>query len=230
MKSFGDIKRFRPGIPSLEKASTVDIDRRKGDKVVIFPAKRIRSWQRGKVEYINIGKEFWKALCQRLIDEGITPVVFQNNFTHDVSPDFADKCAYVVSKNILQVLGVMRHIGCVVDVFSGISRLAIAARCPFVCVDERARFHYTKDYEIDDLCCEKMPRHYVFSFSTMLLTGTVEDWNNSVVNQLIGQIKTFLPTLTTGLEDANQSEVMVDYGKVRDRKFKRMGIRFIKKY
>ena len=54
----------------------------------------------------------------------------------------------------------MRMTGCVLDVFSGISKLALAARTPFIYVDDRARYVSLKEVELDDIGnCLVVPFH-----------------------------------------------------------------------
>jgi len=231
---FKDIKRYFPSIPSASKINSVfmnDLTKHSGQKVVIFPSTRIRSWQKGKNSLVPPLKDFWIYLTQRLLDAGITPVIYQNNFTYDLSRDFADKCVYLVSKDILEVLSCMRQVGCVLDMHNAVSRLAIAARCPFVCVDERIRFIEEKEYEIDDLCCQKIPKQYIFSFSSFLITGDKSYWGDSIIDNVIVRLQNFLPTLDRDeWPSTSESEETVSYNSVRERKVKRLGTKFIRKY
>lgn len=232
--TFKEIKRFLPDVPSVSRLSgdfKNELSRKQGNKVIIFPAQHLRSWQRGQTDYMRVPKEFWGKLIERLLAEGLIPVVYQNYLTYDMSPEFTDKCIYIVPKDISQVLAAMRAVGCVIDIHSGISRLAIAARCPFIAVDERVRYDSHKDYEIDDLCCSAIPRQYYFHFSTMLMTGTTQDWNTSLIDNLIIKINKFLPSLDRDqwMSTAESYEA-VSYESVRKRHAKKYGIRFIKKY
>jgi hypothetical protein len=140
-----------------------------------------------------------------------------------------DKCLYLVPKNVLDVLAAFRHIGCVLDVHSGISRLAIAARTPFLSVTERRIFVDDRDYEIDDLCCDGLPRQYIFSFSTMLLTGGPAEWKVSIIDNIVARLKEFVPTLRgMDLPSTNESYESTPYERVRQRKAKRIGCAFIR--
>jgi hypothetical protein len=122
----------------------------------------------------------------------------------------------------------MRHIGCVLDVFSGVSRLAIAARTPFVCIDERKRFMTHKEYEIDDLSCEGLPKSYMFSFGGLPLVGGPDEWKVSLVDGIVAKLKEFLPVDQSHLPSTKESYESVSYDLVRERKSRRMGIHFIK--
>ena len=56
--------------------------------------------------------------------------------------NWIDRCVFVEEHDILQVLdSFMRATGCVLDVFNGLSRLALLARCPYLCIDERSRYN-----------------------------------------------------------------------------------------
>lgn len=233
-ETFKETKRFLPEVPSISRLSADlknEMGKKQGTKIFIFPTKNMRSWQRGKIEYLSVPKDFWVKLIERLIAEGLIPVVYQNYLTYDMSPDFTDRCIYVVTKDVSQVLTAMKSVGCVLDIHSGISRLAIAARCPFIAVDERIRFTDHKDYEIDDLCCQEIPKQYIFHFSTMLMYGNVDDWNTSLIDNIVVKLNKFLPTINYDkLMATNESYETVSYDSVRKRKAQKLGVRFIRKY
>lgn len=229
--TFGEVKRFLPEVPSASKMTTefkTQMERRQGQKIVVYPATKMRSWQQGKTVYLPVLKEFWTALIERLIEEGYVPVVYQNWFTYDMSRDFVEKCIYLVPKSISDVLAAFRYVGCVLDVHTGISRLAIAARCPYVSVMERQSFVEDKDYELDDLCADGLPKQYIFSFSTMLMTGGPSEWKLSVLDNIVARLKDFTPSLKDGkLPSTNESYEAVSFDRVRERKARRMGVTFI---
>ena len=230
MQDFGGIRRYMPELPgsNVYDRFEQELAAKEGQKILVYPTKKIRSWQKGVSKRLGVQKEFWQHVIQSFIDEGYVPVVYQNYFTYDMSTDFADKCLYLVNEDIIYVLGAMRRIGCVLDMHSGISRLAIAARCPFVCLDERMRFIQEKDYEIDDLCCEKTPKRYVFSLGGLLLHGTPKEWDASFLDNFVKHTKDF--TLTLNRDDWMSSKEVdeeVSYDIVRQRVAKRMGVRFI---
>ena len=229
--TFGEAKRFLPEVPSASKMTTefkTQMERREGQKIVVYPATKMRSWQQGKTVYLPVLKEFWTALIERLIEEGYVPVVYQNWFTYDMSRDFVEKCIYIVPRSISDVLAAFRYVGCVLDVHSGISRLAMAARCPYVSVMERQSFVEDKDYELDDLCADGLPKQYIFSFSTMLMTGGPSEWKLSLLDNIVARLKDFMPSLKDGkLPSTNESYETVSFDRVRERKARRMGVTFI---
>jgi len=229
-KEFESIRRYLPELPgsNILDGFQNELTNKKGQKVVLFPSKKIRLWQKGECKRIDVHYDFWGHVIEKLLKEDITPVVYQNQFTYDMSTKYSNECLYLVNDNILYVLAAMRQVGCVLDIHSGISRLAIAARCPFVCLDERMRFIKEKDYEIDDLCCEKIPRHYVFSLGGLLVGGSPNDWDASFLDNYINRLNSFLPTLNRdNWMSPTEQNGEVSYDLVRNRVAKRMGVKFI---
>lgn len=226
---FKEVRRFFPEIPAENMISNIStqLQNRKGNKVLVYPVKKMRSWQHGVNEYLPMPREFWVHLVNRLIADDFIPVVYQNVFAYDLSPDFGEKCVYLATPSILDVICVIPLVGCVLDIFSGISRLAILARTPFLCSDERERYINHKDYEIDDLCCEFLPRRYIFSFSALLLTGTTKEWDMSLVDNIMVSLQRFVPGLGSNFYPTKESDEVVSYECVRKRESKRMGITFI---
>ena len=117
----------------------------------------------------------------------------------------------------------MRLTSCVLDFFSGISRIAVMARCPFLSVDERARYVSSKEFELNDLCIT-FKHKYVFSFGSILNSGNYKEMGDLVVNN----IKEFVPKLTDKLLSSLESYIDVSYDLVKSHKEKKFGIRFIK--
>ena len=123
----------------------------------------------------------------------------------------------------------MRACGCVLDIFDGSSRLALAARCPFLCFDERQRFNAVKEYEINDLCGRGLPRQYIFSFAALVEKGDPNVWRTNVFDHLVLRLK----EMTAGLDRDSwpapvESNDIVPYDAVRKRKLKKFGTRFIR--
>lgn len=227
--TFTKVNRYLPDIPSETRISggfRVQLSRKDGRFVVVCPVTKMRSWQKGKSVYLPISQEFWSALLESLLERGYSPVVWQNWFTHDMSKEFADRCTYLVPSTILDVLTAMRYIGLTLDIHSGVSRMAMAARCPFISVDERLRYMEEKDYVIDDLTCGSLPRKYIFSFSTMLMVGSKKEWQESLFDTLLNQLDNF--DVGNNWGSTRESYEEVSYENVRKRKAKRMGIHFIK--
>ena len=228
-KTFLQLKRYLPEILSetrITEGFRLQLSRKTGRKIVICPVMRMRSWQKGKSVYLPISMNFWSVLLEQLLDHGYAPVIWQNWFTYDMSKEFVDRCIYLVPSTISDLLTVMRYIGLTLDVHSGISRMAIAARCPFVMVDERLRYREEQDYAIDDLSCEGLPHKYVFSFSTMLMAGSEQEWRASLFEVLLSQLDAFQPGENWG--SPRESYEVISYDKIRKRKARRMGVHFNK--
>jgi hypothetical protein len=228
-QEFTELKRYLPEIPSesrITEGFRLQLSQKTGRKIVVCPVTRVRSWQKGRSVYLPVPQDFWSALLKFLLDHDYSPVVWQNWFTYDMSKEFVDRCVYLVPSAISDLLTAMRYIGLVLDVHSGISRMALAARCPFVSVDERLRYVEEKDYAIDDLTCERLPHKYVFSFATMLMDGDERDWQASLFETLLSQLLTFQTGDDWG--STNESYETISYDKVRKRQAKRMGVHFIK--
>jgi hypothetical protein len=230
-KDFPEVERFLPEIASANVISEdFKLKLSNNEKnIVVYPATKMKSWQRGVSKNLPIQKEFWINLVDELIKEGYNPVIYQNWFTYDVSKDLADKCTYLVPKSISDLLAGMREVGMVLDVHTGISRMAIAARCPFLSVTERSIYIGDKDYEIDDLCASNLPRQYIFSFSTQLMTGTIQEWKISLIDTFIKRLNIFYKSIDNKkLPSTNISFEKVSNLSIRKRNKKRLGVNFIK--
>lgn len=228
-EDFQEVRRFLPEVPSSTKLSESflkEMARKPGRKVVVHPVTKMTAWHRGEAVHVPVLKSFWDTLLEMMLSAGYMPVVYQNWFTYDMSREFTDRLVYLVPRNVSDIIAAMRHIGLVLDVHSGISRLAIAARTPFLAVDERLRFIESGDYEVDDLCCDT-PRKYIFSFSTMLSTGTPSEWKDSLLDNIMVNLKEFNPTDSGNWGATKETYEKVSYERVRERRAKRLGVTFI---
>ena len=232
IKEFGSIRYWLPEVPAsniLGKFSA-EIANKQGKKVVLYPVKNIRAWQQGKCHYRDISKNFWSYVIEKLLSEDLIPVLYQNSFTFDMSPEFTDRCLYLVNEDISHVLAAFREIGCVLDIHSGISRLAIAARCPFIVLDERIRYINQRDYEIDDICCDGIRKLYSFSLAGMLMSGSPKEWDASFMDSFITKIHTLLESFKKeDLISTAEIDEDVSSDKIRNRASKRLGVKFIAK-
>jgi hypothetical protein len=124
----------------------------------------------------------------------------------------------------------MRATGCVLDLFSGISRIAIAARCPYLMMDERAKHVALKEYEIDDLCATGLPRDYIFGFPTIIRSGDPNLWKLNIFDLTLKRLEVLAGKIDpNNLPSTSESNEVVTYDQVRKRKIKRLGPRFIKR-
>lgn len=229
---FQIVKAFLPMVPSssiLEARFVQEVAHRKGFKVFVMPTKHMKGWKMGRPYNFRVRREFWGALLDRLVKEGHTPVVCQNYTTYDMSADHNDRCVFLREDDVSRIMGAMRLTGCVLDVFNGLSRLATAARTPFVACDDRLRYAGQKEYEIDALCGPELPRQYIFTFPTIIEAGDPPAWETSVFDSVAVRLRAFLPTIDrNSLPSTSESTFEVPYSVVRERKAKRIGARFVK--
>lgn len=228
---FVDTKRFLPFVPSstiLGKDFNRDLSVKAGYKIFLHPSLFYKKWINGRSLNFPVAKEFWVELCEYLLEKGFHPVVWLNGLSHDISPDLAGKCIFIKETDVIRVLAAMRATGCVLDVFSDISRFAILARTPFVALDERCRYKNLKEYEIDDICGANFS-NYIFTFST-LINGYSKSWSRDIFPTIVQRLEHILPNLnrenwpTTG-----ESIELVNYKeKVRKLTLKKIGTHFIK--
>jgi hypothetical protein len=231
VERFGNIKRSLPMIPSrgiLGVEFNRALANRPGYKIMIYPTTHVKVW-RHKLENKKIDKKFWVALVERLLKEGLTPVVLQGFNTYDISRDFSEKCIYFTDKDISKVMSAMRSVDCVLDVFNDISRLACIARTPYLTCMERTRFINQKEYELDDLCVDDLPKQYIFNFSTILDIDSEEIWNLNIFDNIISRLNLFLPDINKdALPNTSELTEEISYKQVRVRKMNRLGTKFIK--
>lgn len=227
------VKRFLPMIPSsaiLGKDFNRRLNEHGGYKVFVAPSLFIRQWHLGKTVNIPAPRSFWIELVNRLIQDKFVPVIWNHYLTHDISEEFTDKKCVVFSDNdISNVMSIMRATGCVLDVYNGTSRLALCARCPYMALDERQRYIATKEFELDDLCGLKVPKQYIFSFSTIISEGNSEIWKADTFKNITNRLNNFLPALSRDQwPSTSESNEIVRYETVRKKKVKKIGARLLK--
>jgi hypothetical protein len=230
---FKHVKVTLPSVPSsaiLGDKINKELGKRQGYKIFYYPAIYIQTWRQGCSQLLKSPKEFWSNFAKRLCKEGFVPVICKNVFTYDISNEVGDEAIYFTEHNFYKVLGAMRALDCTLDVFSGISRLAIAARSPFVACDERSRYVSTKEYEIDGLCCpDELPREYLYKFAVKVESGDLGLWESGLYVNIIRKLNCLLPDLDRNkLPPASEGTHVVPYEKVRQQKVRRYGTRFIK--
>lgn len=231
-QEFKEIKRFLPEINSFSSLQE-DIKRQflknEGKKIVIYPSLKMNSWQRGSSVSLPIVKDFWVYLVEKLIKNNFDVVVYQNYFTHDVSKEFADRCVYLNFNEISKILSCIREAGLLLDIHSGISRFAIAARCPYLAVVERQLFVYNKVYEVDDLCAKDLQKKYIFSFASQTTTCSKEEWDVTVLDNVFNKLNSFLPEINYDkVPSTAGSYDTLSRDSIRNIVSKRLGTHFIK--
>jgi len=145
-----------------------------------------------------------------------------------MSDEFASGCVYLTSEDLGVVLSAIHSIDCVLDLYSGISRLAMAARKPFISVDERKRYKISKDDIIDQLA-SVAPNQYIFSFSVMILNSAEENWDGNIINNIVKKMEKHIPQWSGREWDTTVDKyIPVSYDKIKETNRNRLGIRFIK--
>lgn len=231
--AYRHVKRYRPMVPSsalLGKDFNRDLAMKAGYKVFLWPSRFLHTWKNGRVRMERTNRDFWLALVRRLLDEKIVPVLWRTPLAYDLSADFLEQCVYLNETDLLRTAGAMRAVGCVLDVFNGVSRLAALARTPFLCCDERQRHMNVKEYEVDDLLGPDVPKQYIFTFSTIINGGvTSEVWNGNLFNNVVGRLNALFPVLDRNEWPAtSEATEIVPYEKVRTYNIKKLGVRLLK--
>lgn len=229
---FWDKYKFVRGfLPTVSSATGVnrelsrELAMRGGYKVFLFPAKYVMDWRFGTPTMLPIPETFWVGLTKFLMAQGITPVLWDHPWGHRI----VDDCLHYRETDIGKVLAVMRVVGCVLDVFNDISRLATAARCPFVSFVDRAKYIAMKEYELDDLFAYTLPKQYIFSFPTIIEGGSLESWNPNIFTPLIKKLNSFLPSLNReNWPSTGEINEVISYDRVRRKKLKKLGTKFIR--
>lgn len=227
---FKHVKVFLPHVPSLASmgAEFARSLGQKENKVFVYPSKDLYCWRNGRTEKIRSPVEFWISLADFISSAGFFPVICSDGCAYDFSSEFNKNCLHMKNLNALEVLSVMRTCGCTLDVFNGISRYSIAARSPFVCLEERQKFNYSKDYEINDLCGRDVPREYIFSFCA-LIKGDKSVWRSNIFDHLVVKLsKLHEHADRESWPPTAETNEIVPYDSVRKKKNKRLGTRFLR--
>jgi hypothetical protein len=230
---FKHVKRTFLNIPSatfLGNEFLQELGRKPGHKVLTSPSTHIRTWQHGKLVYTKTPKQFWVDMYEHFLKNNITPVVYAGLNAHDITPEMTDRCLYIHDPDVLKLYAAMRAVGCVLDVFTGLDRWAVAARTPFVSLDERQRYFEQKENEIDGLCCpEGLPRKYIFLFPTIIEYGALDVWKVNIFEPITAKLLSFLPVLDrSAWPSMSESNEIIPYSNVSKKKMKKIGTKFIK--
>lgn len=233
-KNFFDrFRHIKVSLPTISSTASLGIDfakhiNEKELKVFIYPAREINTWRMGKNEKIKVNKEFYLDLINHLVKNNYYPIVYRDLFCYDTSIELNENCIHIWDQDMNKVLASIRSTGFVIDFFSGISRLAICARTPFLCFDERSRYNNTKEYEIDDLCGKGLPKDYIFSFATIISSQDKLSWK-SILDSTVAKLNKIFPTINRDSWPSTAgSNDIVPYDFVRKIKNKKFGTRFVK--
>lgn len=231
---FDRFKHVKVSLPSINSSASLGMDfarhiASKDLKFFIYPCKDAYCWRMGKVEKLTTSRDFWVSFVSKMVNDGFHPVIYRDIFCHDISTDINENCSHIWDQDISKVLSAIRATGFVVDFFSGISRLAICARTPFLCFDERSRYNNTKECEIDDLCGKDLFKDYIFSFATIISSENKDNWRANLLDPVTSKLNKIFPLLERdSYPSATESNNIIPYDFVRKNKNKKFGSRFIK--
>ena len=225
------VKVWLPQISShaiLNKDFSREVAASSGYKVLLMPTFTVDSWRLGRVVQAPVPKEFWVALVKHLKQEKFAPVVVRSYNTYDISQDTANDAVHLADPDVNKLTAAMRLCGCVLDMFNGTSRYAIAARTPYLCCDERSRYFGSRDYEVDDLCGPAIPREYVYTFSSICQMPSAY-WEPSLFRHVTMKLHEFLPGLDRDRwPTTTETNQIVLYDSVRKIKRKKLGTKLLK--
>lgn len=226
---FKHIKRTLPAVSSLgivgsKMAKDMSVLR---PKIFIHPSTKGQRYNKN-FEFFTIPKEFWIDLVNYLAKMDFLPIVYDNSLSYNISGD-VEKCVYFSNEDVAKTLAVMRTSDCVLDIYSGLSKLAIVARTPFLSIEDRFRYFHAKDYEFDDLCGKDLPKSYVFSFPAIIEKGSKNDWEQNVFLTVHNKLLEFLAGVDrNNLPATSEITEIVPYSVVRKRNIKNLGVKFIR--
>ena len=235
-KNFGkSFNVFYPMVPSsavLGKDFLRVINQSSGYKIFIHPAIYIDSWKNGRCEKISVNKEFYVELIKFLRENNFFPVVWNYNLSYNLTEDFknGEDCLFLNEYDIFKVLSAIRTTGCVLDVFNGISRLAKVARVPSLVMEERSKYFYTKEYELDDFTRNnKTPNLFVYTFMSSLVSGSKSYWKNEIFLYIKNNLLNLVPySDRESWPTTEEIEINANVSQIREPKNKRLGTRFVK--
>lgn len=228
---FKHVKVSMPSIPSptVLGQEVARILGQKESKVFIYPCRDMFSWRHGSIHKSTIPIGFWTEATSRAASAGFYPVILHDHFSYDLSPEVKAECLHVRDQDMLKVMAAMRSCGCVLDFFGDVSRLALMARTPFLCFDERSKYGALKEYEINDLCGKGVRKEYIFGFSTIIESGDRSSWNSNILDHMTVRLDKMRETMDREKWPSSaESNEIVPYDSVRKIKNKKIGSRFVK--
>lgn len=236
LDKFKHIKCFKPTLASsiiLGNSFNRELLKRFNPKIFICPVKYVYGCKDAKVNKTTIRLEFWVELVKHLLSTGFDVVVYQNFISHNISaglePEINNQVIYVADGDIMSMLVAMHSCDCVLDIFSGISRLAMIARVPFLSCDDRNFYNLVKDYELDYLCGDDLPRERFYSFCNIITSGQVEIWRTSLFDIVSRRLHILLKDIDKDkLPSSSETDAIVQYAKVKKAQAKKLGVRFVK--
>ncbi len=226
-REFKNIHKFLPNIQSLNSQFQSQINNKK-KCVILFPSIKINLWRARVLEKIDISKDFWLYLCKRLLKEGYTPFLYQNQFTYDLSPELTDQCLYMGAEKLEQILAIFNQVGLSIDIFSGISKFALIARCAAIVVDQHLRYVDQKDYQFDSLMQTNQVKN-IYSFPLTASQGDEESWRVGFVDNLLNNLKEIDNSSDVKFLNTNTIEEEIQFSDLGDFKLNKFSLKMFKK-
>lgn len=186
-----------------------------GKKVVLIPNRLVLF--NGKL--IEVNQRFYITLAERLFQQNIIPIVLQSYGTYDISAVVGGRFPVFSKLSVVEEMGVVRECDCLLDLFSGDSRLAMLAKVPFLVVCERKCYDGLKDYEMEDLVASNLFNKHIFSFVTMIGGN---DYGN-IIDGILVKLRDFQENKLLD----SPSSFVAPYMLVRERKMKKFGFRLV---
>jgi hypothetical protein len=85
--------------------------------------------------------EIYVSLCNRLVTEGFSPVVWRGPNCYDLSRELSGKAFFLVNRSLAGAIAAARGCGFVLSLFDDSYAIAYLARVPFLSVQSRNRYH-----------------------------------------------------------------------------------------
>jgi len=228
---YKNIKRYLPSVPSSLILGN-DFNKKISSfsrKVLIYPTYYINEWRNGKYHNEYVIDDFWHSLVDSLLESQIIPVIYQDYKTYDLSSKYYDKCIFLSNNNIINVLSGIRSTGMVLDLFNGISKYAIAARCPYLLCTERSSYNLTKEYEIDLLCGHEIPKENFYLFPSICHDSNKNNWKSALFDGIIIKLNDMFNKIENiSLPSPIEVNDIVKYEIAKKQKINKMGVHFVK--
>jgi hypothetical protein len=220
------IKNKTPNINYLNKNAVDQINALGEKRVFIIPFKFLRQLSLGKIKNYKPSYAFYVNTIDSLIKKNINCVVLKNYLTFDLSKNYLENknVVMVQEDDWFNIMAYMLATGVYVDLFAGISSLAIYCGCPSVTVVER-NMHVVSNQEEIEMCMnDSIIDRKLFSFFE--LNYNLIDKKLFFIDKLVCQID------EVGQKDSNKINVNnlkynIDLNKIIVEKTKKLQPKFI---
>lgn len=213
---------------SKEIIRTINLN---NSKVFIHPSQTINVWSNGKYNKVLVNKNFYIELIKYLKENKIFPVIWNNNFSYDLSGEFKEQidCLTINSNNMFEILPAMRMTGLCLDIFNDTSKFSNIARTPSLIFEERNKYFLSKEYELDDILNLDLPGKRFFALSNTILRGNKTYWENEIFNPIKSYCNDYLPYIDKeSLPNTSEINKKMNISLIRKLKNIKLGTKFIK--